>query len=358
MTYLPRSEDARQPFGSHGGPDRHGDPSYSGDLGYSGDPNYSDDGTAFRQVHDAVVANVERVVHGKTDVVRLAVACLFAGGHLLVEDVPGVGKTSLAKALATSVGGTWQRLQFTPDLLPSDITGISMWRAETGRFEFRRGAVFANVVVGDEINRASPKTQSALLEVMEEQQVTVDGETHPVPRPFMVLATQNPIDLEGTYRLPEAQLDRFLMRISVGYPDLDTEMAILSGGPAAEAPHLGAVTSPGVVNQMIGMVRAAHTAPSIVRYVASLAARTRTRPELRLGLSPRGSLGWLRAAQALAYGQGRPYVVPDDVKAVARPVLTHRLVLTTDADVRGTRVADVVDDVLASVPVPTTTDAV
>ncbi|WP_066072330.1 MoxR family ATPase [Frankia sp. EI5c] len=298
------------------------------------------------------------MLRGKTDVVRMAVACLFAGGHLLVEDAPGVGKTSLAKALAVSIGGTWQRVQFTPDLLPSDITGISMWRAEAGRFEFRPGAVFANVVIGDEINRASPKTQSALLEVMEERQVTVDAETHRVPLPFMVLATQNPIDMEGTYRLPEAQLDRFLMRLSVGYPDLATEMEILTGGDsAASAAQLAAVTSPQTVSQMIAMVRQSHTSPSVVQYVATLAAATRTRPELRLGVSPRGSLGWLRAAQALAYGQGRPYVVPDDVKAVARPVLAHRLLLTPDADVRGTRVVDVLDEVLASVPAPTRTQA-
>jgi MoxR-like ATPase len=314
----------------------------------------ADDPAGFQRIHDAVLANVERVVRGKSEVVRLAAACLFAGGHLLVEDVPGVGKTSLAKALAASVGGTWHRVQFTPDLLPSDITGISLWRPETGRFEFRPGAVFANVVIGDEINRASPKTQSALLEVMEERQVTVDAATHPVPLPFMVLATQNPVDLEGTYRLPEAQLDRFLMRISVGYPDLGTEEEILSGAdPAEAAARLTPVTSLDVVNLMISMVRRVHASPAIVRYIAVLASTTRARPELRLGVSPRGSIGWLRAAQAYAAGLGRGYVVPDDVKTVARPVLAHRLLLTPDADVRGTSVGGVLDEVLAGVPVPT-----
>jgi MoxR-like ATPase len=337
MTYIPRP--------STGHP-------ATGTIGASGYP--TDDPAVFKQVHDAVLTNVARAVRGKSEVIRLAAACLFAGGHLLIEDVPGVGKTSLAKAFAASIGGTWHRVQFTPDLLPSDITGISLWRQETGRFEFRPGAVFANIVIGDEINRASPKTQSALLEVMEERQVTVDVATHPVPLPFMVLATQNPVDLEGTYRLPEAQLDRFLMRLSVGYPDLGTEEEILSGmDPADAAAHLRPVTSPEVVNGMISMVRRVHVSPAIIRYIATLAATTRTRPELRLGVSPRGSIGWLRAAQAYAAGLGRGYVVPDDIKTVARPVLAHRLLLTPDADVRGVSTAAVLDEVLAGVPVPT-----
>jgi MoxR-like ATPase len=312
-----------------------------------------DQAAAFAQVHAAVMSNVERVIRGKAEVVRLALACLFAGGHLLVEDVPGVGKTSLAKALAASVDGSWHRIQFTPDLLPSDITGVSVWNQETRRFEFRHGAVFANIVVGDEINRASPKTQSALLEVMEERQVTVDAVGYPVPRPFMVLATQNPIDLEGTYRLPEAQLDRFLMRIAVGYPDLAAEEEILDGrARTGTPPDLRPVTSLDTVQWMITTVGQVHAAAGIIRYLASIAAATRQRPELRLGASPRGSLALLRAAQAHAAGAGRPYVVPDDVKRVAPAVLIHRLLLTPEAEVRGVRAADVLADVLSSVPVP------
>jgi MoxR-like ATPase len=308
---------------------------------------------AFARVQQAVLSNVERVIRGKTEVVRLALSCLFAGGHLLVEDVPGVGKTSLAKALAASVEGSWHRIQFTPDLLPSDITGVSVWNQDTRQFEFRPGAVFANIVVGDEINRASPKTQSALLEVMEERQVTVDAVGYPVPQPFMVLATQNPIDLEGTYRLPEAQLDRFLMRIEVGYPDLTAEEEILDGRASTGVPpELQPVTTLDAVRWVIATVGSVHAAPGIVRYVAALAAATRRRPELRLGVSPRGSLALLRAAQAHAAGAGRLYVVPDDVKRVAPAVFTHRLLLTPEAEVRGMRAADVVADVLAGVPVP------
>ncbi|HEV2089356.1 MAG TPA: AAA family ATPase [Cryptosporangiaceae bacterium] len=309
---------------------------------------------SFAAVHNAVLANVEQVIRGKTDVVRSALACLFAGGHLLIEDVPGVGKTSLAKALAASIDASWHRIQFTPDLLPSDITGVSLWNQQTREFEFRRGAVFANIVIGDEINRASPKTQSALLEVMEEQQVTVDAAAYPVPRPFMVVATQNPIDLEGTYRLPEAQLDRFLMRISVGYPDVAAEEDILTG----RATHGGApatlvpVAGLDAIRWMIAYTAAMHTAPGITRYVAELAAATRSRPELRLGASPRGSLALLRAAQARAAGEGRVFVIPDDIKAMAHPVLGHRILLTPDAEVRGVRVAEVLDGVLAAVAVP------
>ncbi|MGH3914675.1 MAG: AAA family ATPase [Pseudonocardiaceae bacterium] len=309
----------------------------------------------FRQTHDTVLAEVQRLLQGKTSAIRLALACLFGGGHLLIEDVPGTGKTSLAKALATSVAGSWQRVQFTPDLLPGDITGVSIWDQAQQRFVFRPGPVFANVVLADEINRASPKTQSALLEVMEEAHVTVDGVGHPVPRPFLVIATQNPIDLEGTYQLPEAQLDRFLMRLSLGYADLDTETAILAGRAHAAAPVLRPVTTLEQVAWLQQAAAALHVAPELTRYVALLASATRTHDALRLGVSTRGSLALVRAAQAFAAGLGRHYVVPDDIKTVAGPVLTHRLVLTAAAEVRGATAAQVLTDVLSTVPAPVAT---
>jgi MoxR-like ATPase len=310
---------------------------------------------AYARAHDAVLANVEQVIQGKHEVVRLALTCLFAGGHLLIEDVPGVGKTSLAKALADSIDASCNRIQFTPDLLPSDITGVAVWNQDSHRFEFRPGAVFANLVVGDEINRASPKTQSALLEVMEEQQVTIDAVRHWVPQPFMVVATQNPIDLEGTYRLPEAQLDRFLLRIAVGYPDDRAEEEILTRR-AATGMRLGQVRpviSLDQVRTMIELTAGIQVAPAIARYVVAVAKATRGRPELRLGVSPRGSLALLRAAQASAAADGRNYVVPDDVKTVAPAVLTHRLLLTAEAEIRGDHPDAVLADVLAGVPVPT-----
>jgi MoxR-like ATPase len=306
----------------------------------------------FRHIHDTVLREVERAIRGKSMAVRLALTCLFAGGHLLIEDVPGTGKTSLAKSLASTVSGQWHRVQFTPDLLPSDITGVSVWNQAEQRFRFREGPVFANVVLADEINRASPKTQSALLEVMEENQVTVDGVGHPVPSPFLVVATQNPIDLEGTYQLPEAQLDRFLMRITIGHPDLDTETEILTGRTVATPPVLRAVSSVEQVSWMQQVAATIYTAPEIVRYIALLAKATREHEALRLGISTRGSLALMRAAQAFAAGHGRHFVVPDDVKAIAGPVLTHRLVLTAPAEVRGGRPADVLAEVISSVPVP------
>ncbi|OLB77611.1 MAG: ATPase [Actinobacteria bacterium 13_2_20CM_2_71_6] len=311
------------------------------------------DAAAAKAVADAVIGNVELVLRGKTDAVRLALACLCAGGHLLIEDVPGTGKTSLAKALAASVGGTSHRIQFTPDLLPTDITGVSVWDQHRRVFEFRPGPVFANVVVADEINRASPKTQSALLEVMEEAQVTVDGVGHPVPQPFLVVATQNPIDLEGTYRLPEAQLDRFLMRIALGHPGVEVEQEILTGRARSAPPVLRPVTTLEQVARLQQAVATVHVAPEIARYVALVAAATREHESLRLGVSTRGSLALVRAAQALAACQGRHYVIPDDVKATAGVVLTHRLVLTAQAEVRGVTAAQVLDEALGTVRVPT-----
>ncbi|MFB9545384.1 AAA family ATPase [Micromonospora sagamiensis] len=312
-----------------------------------------EDAAAARAVADAVTANVEQVLRGKTEAVRLALSCLLAGGHLLIEDLPGTGKTSLAKALATSIGGISQRIQFTPDLLPTDITGVSVWDPERRVFDFRPGPVFANVVVADEINRASPKTQSALLEVMEEDQVTIDGQAHRVPSPFLVVATQNPIDLEGTYRLPEAQLDRFLMRISLGHPDLAVEEEILTGRASAAVPVLRAVTSPEQIDRVRRTVATIHTAPEIARYIATIADGTRRHDALRLGVSTRGSLALLRAAQAHAVCAGRHYVVPDDVKATAAAVLTHRLVVAAQAEVRGVTAAAVLAEVLETVRVPT-----
>ncbi|MGM1060099.1 AAA family ATPase [Saccharothrix sp. Mg75] len=316
-------------------------------------PLRSDDAaTRFRSVHDAVLTEVERVIKGKAAAVRLALACVFGGGHLLIEDVPGTGKTSLAKALATATSGSWQRIQFTPDLLPGDITGVSVWDQREQEFKYRPGPVFANVVLADEINRASPKTQSALLEVMEEGQVTVDGVGHPVPSPFLVVATQNPIDLEGTYQLPEAQLDRFLMRISLGHPDLDVETALLIGRAGSPPPAARPVTSLDEVARMRAAAASVHTAPEIARYIALIALATREHQALRLGLSSRGSIGLLRAAQAYALGVGRSFVVPDDVRAVALPVVAHRLALTAQAQVRGATAASVLHDVLAAVPAP------
>lgn len=311
------------------------------------------DVAAPRAVADAVTANVEQVLRGKTEAIRLALSCLLAGGHLLIEDLPGTGKTSLAKALAASIGGTSHRIQFTPDLLPTDITGVSVWDQQRRIFDFRPGPVFANVVVADEINRASPKTQSALLEVMEEDQVTIDGTAHRVPSPFLVVATQNPIDLEGTYRLPEAQLDRFLMRISLGHPDPAVEAEILTGRARAAVPVLRPVTSPEQIDQIRRIVATIHTAPEIARYIATIADGTRRHDALRLGVSTRGSLALLRAAQAHAVCAGRHYVVPDDVKATAAAVLTHRLVVTAQAEVRGVTAAAVLAEVLDSVRVPT-----
>jgi MoxR-like ATPase len=306
---------------------------------------------SFRAIHE----NVELVIHGKADVVRLALVCLLAEGHLLVEDVPGVGKTSLARSLASSIGATWHRIQFTPDLLPSDVTGVSIYNQQTGTFEFKPGPVFANIVLADEINRASPKTQSALLEVMEEHHVTVDGRPHPVPRPFMVVATQNPVDMDGTYQLPEAQLDRFLIRISVGYPDLGAEVDILRSHHAGAAlDQISHVVGNDHVRTMIAITNEVHVADSVHDYIVRLVAATRGRPEVRLGASPRGSLALLRAGRASAAADGRNYLLPEDVRVLAVPVLAHRLILTPEAEVRGITAPQVIEQILAEQPVPRT----
>ncbi|MBB5867372.1 MoxR-like ATPase [Allocatelliglobosispora scoriae] len=315
-------------------------------------PAGTDPAAYFAGVHAKLQANIARVLTGKADVIDSALTCLFAGGHLLLQDVPGVGKTTLAKALAASIDASCHRIQFTPDLLPSDITGTTVYDQRHATFEFRPGPVFAHIVIADEINRASPKTQSALLEVMQERQVTVDSLTYAVPEPFLVVATQNPIDLEGTYRLPEAQLDRFLFTLSVGYPDRADEQAILTGRAAAAAPTLTPVTSVDEVRWMIQYTSRIHVADGIAGYITDLVHATRIDTRLKLGASPRAGLALMRAAQARAAGKGRAFVVPDDVKAVAAPTLAHRLVLDPDAEVRRTRPEAVLADILAAVAVP------
>ncbi|WP_433873799.1 AAA family ATPase [Saccharopolyspora sp. CA-218241] len=300
-----------------------------------------------------IAANVEQVLVGKSDVVRIALVTMLAEGHLLVEDVPGVGKTSLAKALARSIDCTASRIQFTPDLLPSDITGVSVYNRASDSFEFRPGPVFADIVVGDEINRASPKTQSALLECMAEQQVTVDGETYPLSTPFMVIATQNPIEMEGTYALPEAQRDRFTARVSIGYPDARAELAMVDEH-AGHDPlgELRPVADSAQVRALLETVRGIHLSPEIRRYVIDLVTATRKLSELRLGASPRSTLQLVRTARAQAALAGREYVIPDDVQAVAVPVLAHRLVLTNEARAARKSAAELVRSLLTRIPVP------
>jgi MoxR-like ATPase len=302
----------------------------------------------------AIEQNVRTVVEGKVDVVRLSLVALIAEGHLLVEDVPGVGKTLIAKALARSIDCSVSRVQFTPDLLPSDITGVTVYSPDTGEFEFRPGPVFANIVVGDEINRAGPKTQSALLESMAERTVTVDGSTYELAQPFMVIATQNPIELEGTYPLPEAQRDRFLMRVSVGYPHQDDELEILrTHGGDDRLAQLGPVTDAASVAEAIVAVRDVHVTESLERYIVALCRATRSHPAVELGASPRASLGLLRAARAAAALAGREYAVPDDVKALALHVLPHRLILRPEAQLAGLDPVRVVADVIDGTPAPT-----
>ncbi|GAB4062719.1 MoxR family ATPase [Angustibacter speluncae] len=305
-----------------------------------------------------VAENVRQVVRGKDDVIDLALVCLLSEGHLLVEDVPGTGKTTMARAIAASVRAGYHRIQFTPDLLPSDVTGVSIWNQRTQEFEFHRGPVFANVVLGDEINRASPKTQSALLEVMEEQQVTVDGEPHRVPRPFLVVATQNPIDMDGTYPLPEAQLDRFLMRISMGYPDLESEIEVMTGRTRRRRPEdLEAVVTVEQVQAMIAATDQVHAAPELQRYVVQVVAATRSLGDARLGASPRGSIALLRASKVRAASQGRDFATPEDVKALAVPVLAHRVLLSAEAQVRGVTQESLVERVLDATAVPNAVSA-
>jgi MoxR-like ATPase len=301
-----------------------------------------------------VSANIQRVLVGKPEVVRVALVTLLAEGHLLVEDVPGVGKTSLAKALARSIDCSVSRIQFTPDLLPGDVTGVSIYNRQSMQFEFRPGPVFANIVVADEINRASPKTQSALLECMAEHQVTVDGATYALAEPFMVVATQNPVEMDGTYPLPEAQRDRFTARVSVGYPDPAAELAIVDEHSAADPlTTLRPVVDVGRVRAVVEAVRRVRVGPEVRQYCVDLVAATRRLAELRLGASPRATLHLVRAARAQAALSGRGFVVPDDVHAVAVPVLAHRLLLTPDAQAARRTAAELVRALLARLPAPT-----
>ena len=301
--------------------------------------------------------NVERVIVGKREVVETALVVLLAQGHLLLEDVPGVGKTMLSKALARSIDATSSRIQFTPDLLPSDITGVSVFNQQTREFEFRPGGIFANVVVGDEINRASPKTQSALLECMEERQVSVDGSTWQLEPPFLVIATQNPVEMEGTYALPEAQRDRFMARVSVGYPVEAAELDMLashSGGNPLE--DLEPVTDAAEVRKLIAIAAAVHVSEPVQRYAVRLTTATRASGDLALGASPRATLHLVRAAKARAALHARAYVLPDDVRALAPSVLAHRLVPAADAAMSGRAVGELLDGLLAAVPVPEPAD--
>jgi MoxR-like ATPase len=309
----------------------------------------------FQAATDAIVANIEQVIEGKTATVRLALAVMLAEGHLLIEDVPGVGKTKLAKALARSIDCSVRRIQFTPDLLPSDVTGVSVYNQENREFEFKPGAVFANIVVGDEINRASPKTQSALLECMEERHVTVDGVTYPLQIPFMVIATQNPIEMEGTYPLPEAQRDRFTARIAMGYPDVGSELAMLDihGGHDA-LDDLMPISDATLVRRMIATVRDIHVADAVKQYAVNIVTATRESPDLRLGASPRATLQLLRAAKAWAALDGREYVLPDDLQFMLVAVFAHRMLLTSDAHVAGRSAEDVLNEIRRTAPIPTT----
>ena len=306
---------------------------------------------SIQQLTQFVIENVEKVIVGKRSTIELMMVAMLCEGHVLIEDVPGVGKTMLARSIAASLGGQFKRLQCTPDLLPNDVTGVSIFDQKMGEFEFRPGPIFVNVLLADEINRATPRTQSALLEAMQEQQVTVDGVTHALPRPFMVLATQNPIEYEGTFPLPEAQLDRFLIRIPIGYPNPEDEKEILNN-LRREHPinSLSQVVEISDLLALLPLVWEVHIDESLQDYIVALIGATRSHPDLALGASPRGSLALYKTAQALAAIQGRDYVIPDDLKILAPVTLAHRLIARPEAELRGRTVVSILNTIIESVP--------
>ncbi len=304
-------------------------------------------------IAERVIANVEKVIIGKHEAVQQTLLALLCQGHLLIEDVPGVGKTMLARAIARSIGCTFRRIQFTPDMLPSDVTGVSMFNQKTREFEFRPGPIMSQIVLTDEINRATPKTQSALLEAMEERQITVDGVTYTMEEPFLVMATQNPIEYEGTFPLPEAQLDRFMMRISIGYPLHGDEIAILDSQQSTHPiEHISQVVSATELLEAQENVKQVYVDPLIKEYIVSLVSATRQHPDIYLGASPRGSLALYKTSRALAAVQGRDYVIPDDIKALAQPALAHRLIVSPSARIKDVNPKTVVEEIARSVPVP------
>jgi len=308
----------------------------------------------FSDTFASIVRNIERVILGKTEAIRLSVTCMLAEGHLLLEDFPGTGKTTLARSIAQTVQGNHSRIQFTPDLLPSDVTGVTIFDQQSSSFEFHQGPIFAAIVLADEINRASPKTQSALLEVMEEHRVTVDGVSYEVGTPFMVIATQNPIEQAGTYRLPEAQLDRFLMKTTLGYPDRQTSLRILTtGGSRPQSAALAPIITTAAIAEMSQLGQSVHVEPSVLDYIARLVEATRTAEHVRLGVSIRGALAIARSARVWAASLGRHYVVPDDVKILAIPCLAHRIVLDPESEFNGITAIDVMVRIISEVLPPT-----